>query len=61
MPAITRDGIAIAQELELPDPFENMGVHMLREVALRTGQAAATARAPQPCSHTRSSATASQR
>jgi len=40
IPAITRDGIAIAQELELPDPFENMGVHMLREVALRTGQAA---------------------
>src|SRR5262245_60525968 len=40
MPAITRDGIAIAQELELPDPFENMGVQMLREVALRTGQAA---------------------
>ena len=40
MPAITRDGIAIAQELELPDPFENMGVQMLREVALRTGQEA---------------------
>ncbi|HEY6196605.1 MAG TPA: TCP-1/cpn60 chaperonin family protein, partial [Candidatus Eisenbacteria bacterium] len=40
MPSITRDGIAIAQELELPDPFENMGVQMLREVALRTGQAA---------------------
>ena len=40
MPAITRDGIAIAQEMELPDPFENMGVQMLREVALRTGQAA---------------------
>ena len=40
MPAITRDGIAVAAELELPDPFENMGVHMLREVALRTGQEA---------------------
>ena len=40
MPAITRDGIAIAQELELPDPFENMGVQMLCEVAVRTGQAA---------------------
>lgn len=37
LPAITRDGIAVAQELELPDPFENMGVQMLREVALRTG------------------------
>jgi chaperonin GroEL len=40
MPTITRDGIAIAQEMELPDPFENMGVQMLREVALRTGEAA---------------------
>jgi chaperonin GroEL len=40
MPAITRDGIAVAQELELPDPFENMGVQMLREVAVRTGQQA---------------------
>jgi chaperonin GroEL len=40
VPAITRDGIAVAQELELPDPFENMGVQMLREVALRTGQEA---------------------
>ncbi|MFM8559086.1 MAG: TCP-1/cpn60 chaperonin family protein, partial [bacterium] len=37
LPTITRDGIAVAQELELPDPFETMGVHMLREVALRTG------------------------
>ena len=36
-PAITRDGIAVASEIELPDPFENMGVHMLREAALRTG------------------------
>ena len=36
-PSITRDGIAVAQELELPDPFENIGVQMLREVALRTG------------------------
>jgi len=40
MPALTRDGIAVAQELELPDPFENMGVQMLREVAVRTGQEA---------------------
>ena len=40
MPSITRDGIAVAQELELPDPFENMGVQMLREVAMRTGQEA---------------------
>lgn len=36
-PSITRDGLAVASEVELPDPFENMGVHMLREAALRTG------------------------
>lgn len=35
-PTITRDGIAVAQEIELADPFANMGVHMLREVAMRT-------------------------
>ena len=39
-PTITRDGIAVAQEVELPDPFENLGVQMLREVALQTGQTA---------------------
>lgn len=39
-PTITRDGIAVAQEIELPDPFENIGVQMLREAALQTGQAA---------------------
>ena len=39
-PAITRDGIAVASEIELPDPFENIGVQMLREAALQTGQAA---------------------
>jgi chaperonin GroEL len=40
VPAITRDGIAVAQEIELPDPFENVGVHMLREAAFRTGEVA---------------------
>ncbi len=39
-PTITRDGVAVAQEIELPDPFENLGVQMLREAAIQTGQAA---------------------
>lgn len=39
-PTITRDGIAVATEVELADPFENLGVQMLREAALRTGQQA---------------------
>ena len=40
VPAITRDGIAVAQEVELPDAFENLGVRMLREAAFRTGEVA---------------------
>lgn len=40
VPAITRDGIAVAQEVELADPFENVGVRMLREAAFATGQEA---------------------
>ncbi len=40
VPAITRDGIAVAQEIELADAFENVGVRMLREAAFATGQAA---------------------
>ncbi len=40
VPTITRDGIAVATEVELADPFENLGVQMLREAALRTGQQA---------------------
>jgi chaperonin GroEL len=40
VPAITRDGIAVAQEIELPDPFENLGVRMLREAAFHTGEIA---------------------
>ncbi|MFN8586499.1 MAG: chaperonin GroEL [Candidatus Eisenbacteria bacterium] len=36
VPAITRDGIAVAQEIALPDPFENVGVQMLREAAFHT-------------------------
>jgi len=39
-PTITRDGIAVAREIELPDAFENLGVQMLREVAFQTGQVA---------------------
>ena len=39
-PTITRDGIAVAQEIELPDPFENIGVQMLRDAAQQAGQSA---------------------
>jgi chaperonin GroEL len=39
-PTITNDGLTIAREIELENPFENMGVQLLREVALKTGQVA---------------------
>ena len=39
-PAITNDGLAIAREVELADPCENMGVRLLKEVATKTGESA---------------------
>jgi chaperonin GroEL len=35
-PMITNDGVSIAEEIHLPDPFENMGAHLVREVASET-------------------------
>src|SRR3546814_12404572 len=35
-PRITKDGVAVAKEIELSDKFENMGAQMLRVVASRT-------------------------
>src|SRR4051812_43144976 len=38
-PVITNDGVSIAQEIHLSDPFENMGAHLVREVASQTSDA----------------------
>jgi len=35
-PTITKDGVTVAKEIDLPDPFENMGAQMVREVASKT-------------------------
>jgi chaperonin GroEL len=35
-PLITKDGVSIAKEIELADPFENMGARLLREIASKT-------------------------
>ncbi|MBA5777598.1 chaperonin GroEL [Stappia sp. F7233] len=35
-PRITKDGVSVAKEIELPDKFENMGAQMVREVASKT-------------------------
>jgi chaperonin GroEL len=39
-PTITKDGVSVAKEVELPDPFENMGAQMVREVASKTSDIA---------------------
>src|SRR5215510_6977818 len=39
-PRITKDGVAVAKEIELADKFENMGAQMVREVATRTSDTA---------------------
>jgi chaperonin GroEL len=39
-PTITKDGVTVAKEVELPDPHENMGARMVREVASKTGDEA---------------------
>ena len=39
-PAITNDGVTIAKEIELPDPFENMGAQLVKEVATKTNDIA---------------------
>ena len=39
-PTVTNDGVTIAKEIELEDPFENMGARVLREVATKTNDVA---------------------
>jgi len=39
-PMITNDGVTIAREIELSDPFENMGAQLVREVATKTNDVA---------------------
>ena len=36
-PTITKDGVTVAKEIELEDPYENMGAQMVREVTARPG------------------------
>lgn len=35
-PLITNDGVTIAKEIELDDPFENMGAQLVKEVSIKT-------------------------
>ena len=36
-PHITKDGVSVAKEVELADPYENMGAQIVKEVASKTG------------------------
>src|SRR5204863_9474805 len=39
-PTITKDGVTVAKEIDLADPFENLGAQMVREVASKTSDVA---------------------
>ena len=39
-PTVTKDGVTVSKEVELPDPFENMGAKMVNEVATKTSDIA---------------------
>src|SRR6476469_8747811 len=39
-PTITKDGVTVAKEVELEDPYENMGAQLVREVASKTNDVA---------------------
>jgi chaperonin GroEL len=39
-PTVTKDGVSVAKEIELKDPYDNMGAQMVREVATRTSDVA---------------------
>ena len=39
-PSVTKDGVTVAKEVELKDPFENMGAQMVKEVASKTSDVA---------------------
>jgi chaperonin GroEL len=56
-PTITKDGVTVAKEVELKDPYENMGAQMVREVASKTSATwPATAPRRRPCWPRRSTA-----
>src|SRR5882724_8849916 len=39
-PTVTKDGVTVAKEVELPDPYENIGAQMVKEVASKTSDSA---------------------
>ena len=48
-PTITKDGVTVAKEIELEEPYENMGAQMVKEVASKLPIRPAMERPPRPC------------
>ena len=48
-PTITNDGVTIARDIELEDPFENMGAQLVKEVATKTNDIAGDGTTQKPC------------
>ena len=59
-PTVTKDGVTVAKEIELENPYENMGAQMVREVASKTSDVAGDGTTTAPCSHRRSTARGSR-
>lgn len=57
-PTITNDGVSIAKEIELADPYHKIGAELVKEVAKKTDDVAATAPPPQRSWHRQWSARA---
>src|SRR3977135_1944913 len=45
-PTVTHDGVTVAKEIELEDPYENMGAQLLKEAATKTNNIAGAGRNP---------------
>ncbi len=48
-PTITKDGVSVAEEIQLQDPFEQMGAQLVKEVASKPATSPVTARPRPPC------------
>ena len=57
-PTITHDGVTVAKEIELEDPYQNMGAQLLKEAATKTNDIAGDGTTPRRCWRTRSSSKA---
>src|SRR6202161_3483643 len=47
-PTVTKDGVTVSKEIDLPDPFENMGAKLVNAVAQKTSDMAGGGTAPGP-------------